>query len=263
MKITDHVHALRLPFQVTSPTGMVLERFVYVYLIVSEQICLIDCGAAGHEQFIFDYIGSLGRAPGDISMIILTHSHPDHIGAALAVKQASGAKVLAHAKEKEWIENIELQFEQRPVPGFHGLVAGSVTVDATVSEGEMIYPEDGVGLNVFHTPGHSAGSISLYLPGDAALFCGDAVPVPGDIPVYEDVVHSRQSLEKLSGIPCVGHLLSAWDIPRRGQDVQTAIQGGITYLNMKTLLNGTHSGPPRHLHGDKRSWRNWDCRYRR
>lgn len=232
MKITDYVHALRLPFQVTSPTGMVLERFVYVYLIVGKRICLIDCGVAGHEQLIFDYIRSLGQAPGDVSMIILTHSHPDHMGAALAVKQATGARLLAHGDEKEWIENIELQFEQRPVPGFHALVAGSVTVDATVAEGDIISPEDGVGLEVYHTPGHSAGSISLYLPADAALFCGDAVPVPGDIPIYEDVEHSLRSIEKLGSIPWVGHLFSAWDIPRQGQDVQTAIKGGIKYLDM-------------------------------
>ena len=51
-------------------------------------------------------------------------------------------------------------------------------------------------LQVFHTPGHSAGSVSLLVQGEGALFCGDAVPVEGDLPVYDDAQESVQSVKK-------------------------------------------------------------------
>jgi glyoxylase-like metal-dependent hydrolase (beta-lactamase superfamily II) len=44
-----------------------------------KKIYLIDSGVASSEQIIFDYIRQTGRNPDEISMIVLTHSHPDHI----------------------------------------------------------------------------------------------------------------------------------------------------------------------------------------
>jgi glyoxylase-like metal-dependent hydrolase (beta-lactamase superfamily II) len=49
---------------------------------------------------IFDYIRSTGRDPSEIVLIILTHSHPDHIGAARAIKQLTGCSIAAHPAER-------------------------------------------------------------------------------------------------------------------------------------------------------------------
>ena len=96
MKVSEHIHAIKIPFQIQISQGKIVERFVYVYLIYGEEICLIDSGVTSSEQIIFDYIRQTGRNPNEISLIILTHSHPDHIGSALAIKKASGCLVAAH-----------------------------------------------------------------------------------------------------------------------------------------------------------------------
>ena len=61
MQITDRIHALKIPFQITDPSGQKVPRFVYVYLIYGQRICLIDSGVASSEKIILDYLKSTGR----------------------------------------------------------------------------------------------------------------------------------------------------------------------------------------------------------
>jgi glyoxylase-like metal-dependent hydrolase (beta-lactamase superfamily II) len=192
---------------------------VYSYLIFGETITLIDTGVAGCENTIFDSIRSIGRDPREISLIILTHSHPDHIGAAKAIQKATGCSVMAHPAERAWIEDVELQNQERPVPGFSTLVGDTVQLDHELADGNVIDPDgtEEYELQVFHTPGHSAGSISLLVQGEGALFCGDAVPVVGDLPVYDDAKESARSVKKLKRIQGIRVLLSSWDDPREGE----------------------------------------------
>jgi glyoxylase-like metal-dependent hydrolase (beta-lactamase superfamily II) len=89
--------------------GIAIDRFVYSYVLAGETITLIDTGVAGCEEVIFDYIRSIGRDPCEISFIILTHSHPDHIGAAKAIREATGCSVMAHPAERAWIEDEDRQ----------------------------------------------------------------------------------------------------------------------------------------------------------
>ena len=108
---------------------------------------------------------------------------------------------MAHPAERAWIEDIDLQNRERPVPGFSTLVEGSVQLDHELTDGDVI-DSDGTEeyeLQVFQTPGHSTGSISLLVQGEGALFCGDAVPVEGDLPVYDDALASMRSLKRSVG----------------------------------------------------------------
>jgi len=230
MQITDHIHPLKIPFAINDPAGRKVPRFVYSYLICGKKICLIDCGVAGSEKIILDYLEKTGRSPQDITRLILTHTHPDHIGAAQAIKRISGCTVLAHAAEKSWIEDVDLQAKERPVPDFHSLVGGSVRVDRTVRDGEVLALEEGLDLRVLHTPGHSAGSISLWLAGEGALFSADAVPIPGDMPIYQDISESVRSIKRLASLPEIKLLLSAWDEPRFGGEAYRVMAEGLRYL---------------------------------
>ena len=230
MQITKHVHALRIPFQIHLPTGITLERFVYTFLILEKRICLVDSGVASAEEVILDYIEQAGRKPEEIDVLVLTHSHPDHIGAAKVIQEKTGCVVAAHGAEKRWIEDVDLQSRERPVPGFHTLVGGSVPVGRTLGDGDEIELGAEYSLKVFHTPGHSAGSICLLSGKDGALFSADAVPVPGEIPIYEDIAESVRSLNKLKELPGVNHLLAAWDRPRQGREVDVAISSGLQTL---------------------------------
>lgn len=230
MQITNHVHCLKMPFQITSPDGQKINRFVYAYLIYGDEICLIDSGVAHCQQIIIDYLQATGRKPEDITRLILTHAHPDHIGSAAAIKSMTGCIVHAHASERAWIEDINLQARERPVPGFFDLVGGSAIVDKTLQEGDVLHLGSDLTLRVLHTPGHSPGSISLLLAEDGALMTSDAVPIPNDMPIYQDIFASIKSIERLEALPDIKVLLSAWDEPRREDDARRVLSEGRRYL---------------------------------
>jgi hydroxyacylglutathione hydrolase len=228
--ITDRIHALKIPFQITDPSGGKVPRFVYIYLIYGKKrIILIDSGVASSEKIILDYLKSTGRHPEEISLLILTHSHPDHIGAARAIKSISGSTLAAHAAEKSWIENVDQQERERPVPGFKSLVGGSVHVDQTLQDGDVL-DLDGLGIHVMHTPGHSSGSICLWLPDEGALFSADAIPIPGSMPIYQDILASVRSIQSLGRMQGIKFLLSAWDEPRLNDDAYRVMDEGLEYL---------------------------------
>jgi len=230
MQVTKHVHALKIPFKINISPEVSLDRFVYTFLIYGKEITLIDSGVASAEPVIFDYVRKTGRNPEEITKLVLTHSHPDHIGAALALKMVTGCTIFAHPGEKNWIEDVELQFRERPVPGFHTLVGGSIPVDRILEEGNTLDLGDGLRLEVYHTPGHSKGSISLLLSDEGVLFSGDAIPVAGDMPIYEDFRSSLESVNKLKRINGINFLLAAWDEPRQGERVYQLMDEGLAYL---------------------------------
>jgi glyoxylase-like metal-dependent hydrolase (beta-lactamase superfamily II) len=228
MQITSHIHGLKIPFIVPAPQGAV-PRFVYVFLVYGDEVCLIDGGVASSHRIVFDYMMKTARRPEEIGLLILTHSHPDHMGAALAVKKATGCSVAAHQDEKAWIEDAELQARERPVPGFFSLVEGSVEVDRCLQDGDAL-DLGGIEARVIYTPGHSPGSVSLWIPEEGALITADAVPVPGDPPIYEDFRQSAASIKRLMAIDGIRFLLSSWDEPREGEQAYMALENGLLYL---------------------------------
>lgn len=229
MQITKHVHAIKIPFQVKTDTGL-LERFVYSYLIIGNQICLIDSGIVSSEDIIFNYMKKIGLNPEDISLLILTHSHPDHIGSAKSITAKSGCKVAAHSGERSWIEDIELQAIERPVPNFHSLVEGSVDVDETLEDGDILDLGYTISLKIIHTPGHSEGSISILMEENGVIITGDVIPIKGDLPIYDDFRESIQSIEKLKEIEGIKVLLASWDDPKEGNEVYKVMDEGLDYL---------------------------------
>jgi len=248
MQIVPSIHALRHPFRIPIGPGIALDRFVYSYIVYGETITLIDTGVAGCEAQIFDSIRSTGRDPSEIALVILTHSHPDHIGAARAIQQATKCSIAAHPAERAWIEDVELQNRERPVPGFATLVGGSVQIDHELSDGDSINLDEirAGEMEVIHTPGHSPGSISLFMHSNGVLFSGDAIPVTGDLPVYDDALSSLQSIQRLRGLPGIRVLLSAWEEPRKGEKAYRQMDRAVEYLQMihEAVLASAGMGSP-------------------
>ena len=243
MKLDEHIHILDLPFQIRDPSGRTLDRSVRVYLIVGQSVCLIDCGVSGSEKVILDYLEEIGRGPGDISHIVLTHSHPDHIGAAAALQEITSAKVAGPEAERSWIEDVREQALARPVPGFSALVGGSIHLDLPLSDGSAVDLGSGLCLRALSTPGHSHGSLSYLLKGQGVIFTGDAIPVPGDVPIYDDPLESIRSLMRLKD--AAGLYLASWDRPKRGALAAAAISDGIDYIEQihQAMLKADTSEP--------------------
>ena len=230
MQVSESIHALKIPFKLRVGPDRTVDRFVFAYFIFGDEICLIDSGVAGAEALILDYIKNAGREPREISRIIFTHSHPDHIGAGPALKKQTNCKLAAHIDAKPWIENVDQQYAQRPVGNFYDLVGGSVDIDWGLKDGDRVDLGGGRTIEIFHTPGHSKGSISLLYDKDRALFTGDAVPKPKTVPIYEDVVVSIESIKKLKQIKGLEILMASWDDPQLGAGVYPSMDAGLQWF---------------------------------
>jgi len=209
--------SITLPFRLQGSAAGELDRSVNVFVIEGEELALVDSGVKGSENEIFRRVRAMGRRPSEIGKLILTHSHPDHIGAAREIVAATGCEVIAHGAERGWIEDPAVQKAERPVPGFDSLVSGPVTVDRFVRDGDSIGIA-GFDMRVVHTPGHSPGSITLWSPVERVAITGDAVPVPGGPPIYDDAFWTLGSLRRLRSLG-MELMLSAWAGPMEGNEI--------------------------------------------
>jgi hydroxyacylglutathione hydrolase len=242
MQVTKRMHALKIKFKIPVSPEMTVDRFAFVYLIFGDKIHLIDSGVAGAEAAIWEYILKQDREPKEVSSLILTHSHPDHIGSAGRIKNQTGCTIFSHKLEQEWIENTEKQFDERPVPGFQTLVEGPVSVDNLLEGGETLELEKDINIKIIHTPGHSKGSISLFFEEEKCLVTADALAFPGDLPIYEDISSCLNSITNLQNIENVETLLSSWEPPIQGREkIKKRMDESIAYLKRihKAVINNS------------------------
>ncbi len=231
MQITETVHALKHTFFIPVNPDVNLERFVYSFVLFGKKfVYLIDSGVAESESAILEYIRQNNRSVDDIKTLILTHSHPDHIGSAKSIKEQTGCKIMAHAAEKDWIQDVDRQFRERPVPGFHSLVQESVDIDQFLQDDDRIELEDGLKVQVMHTPGHSGGSMSLLLNEGSVLISADAVLLPGSLPIYDDAVETVRSVTKLRNLKGIQWLLASWDDPVEEEEIPGKLDESVNYL---------------------------------
>jgi len=114
-----------------------------------------------------------------LDVILLTHHHDDHIAGVPGLKARTSAKVIGPAKDRHRI------------PG----------LDQLIAEGDRI-PFGAEEIQVFETPGHTLGHVSLYLPKSGLLFCADTIFSLGCGRVIEgDMAMMWHSIEKLMALP--------------------------------------------------------------
>lgn len=232
MKVSKHLHQLKLDFNIHAGPGKIISRFVNILIVEGETLSLIDTGVKGSETRIFDYLEEIGRKPEEISTVILSHSHPDHVGSAARIKALTGCRILAHRGEQRWIEDVELQERERPVPGFFNLVDQSVRIDEPVVDGQMLHL-GATRAKVVHTPGHSAGLISLLFPDEGIFFTGDAIPLKLDIPNYDNYQELLVSLQKIRSVKDYSTMLTSWTPALRGNhEAEQLISEGENYLRL-------------------------------
>jgi glyoxylase-like metal-dependent hydrolase (beta-lactamase superfamily II) len=155
---------------------------VYAFLIQeADRLSLIDAGLSTSAESILNEIDGLGRKPGDLRQIIVTHYHRDHTGCAAQLVERTNAQVLAHeldapvvrgdAQEAEpMLSEAEREVFDRITSAVPSLA--TVAVDRELRDGDEV-DLDG-GAKIVHVPGHTRGSIAIHLPKKRALFVGDA-----------------------------------------------------------------------------------------
>lgn len=154
-------------------------RGANVFLLVGNHLTLVDTGFKGRSTQILEEAGRLGYSPSDIANIIITHHHADHVGSLAVLKKVTRAKVMAHPADVPYIDG------RLPQPGparpwwlsktpLHRLWATTpAAVDILVSDGDEL-PILG-GIKVLHTPGHTSGSICLFLQQERLVIAGDVL----------------------------------------------------------------------------------------
>lgn len=118
---------------------------------------------------VSDIIAILDRHKLAVQMILITHAHIDHIGGAEKLRAHTGAPVYMHAADKMLSEQLEVQaawlgMEAPKDPG----------IDKPAHEGDVIRAGS-IEAHVLHTPGHTPGSISLYIPVEKKVIAGDTL----------------------------------------------------------------------------------------
>ena len=180
-----------------------------IYLVkTSTGLVLIDCGLGNINRLIKN-IKHLNLNPEDLTALIITHCHIDHIGGASELKDRFKLEVYAHKYDIPAIEGEKLAMTGATM---YGVDYEPVKVDhiLTADKGEEVLEFGDISLASIHTPGHTPGSICIYtdIKKKRVLFAQD---VHG--PLFDafgsnvsDFVESLKRLISLkSDILCEGH----------------------------------------------------------
>lgn len=104
-----------------------------------------------------------------VTAIAITHAHIDHIGGAAKLKAATGAPVLMNDKDHSVYDSLDLQAGWLGIPP-----PERARIDSALRDGDCMHL-GAAGFQVLHTPGHTPGSLCLWIPSEKKLVAGDTL----------------------------------------------------------------------------------------
>lgn len=228
----DSIIPVRLSFRLPLSAGKSVDRFVFAYIVVGRELAIIDTGAAGSQQPLVEALAALGKTPADVAWVVNTHEHPDHIGGNGFFEEQAHPKFACHAHAVRWIENLDVQYRERPVYDFYKLTGQAIRVTQRLQDGDEIDFGDGVRLQVLFTPGHSPGSMSLFDTQEGVLISADLLQPVGGLPLYSDLKATRESLRRVLQVAEVKKLYCSHnERPYARDEIPAAIQSSLDYLD--------------------------------
>lgn len=157
---------------ITIPVGMLQCNCTIIGDPSTREALVIDPG-----DEVTRILELLGRHRLTVKAIVSTHAHIDHVGGLSKLRQYTGAPILMHRDDLPLYQGMEVQ------AAFLGVPTPEITdVDQLLKEGDSLR-WGSFEANVLHTPGHTPGSVCLYLPKDSGsitipaprLFAGDTL----------------------------------------------------------------------------------------
>ncbi len=142
-----------------------------IYVDGGERKILIDTGTGMYISELMKALDGLDVGLEDITDIILTHSHIDHIGGVLPILKEAEARVYLHMEEADRLNNGDMQLT---LAQSFGVDLPGLRIDVPLDEGQVLNLGD-VRMTVLHTPGHSIGSICLMIEDLDTLITGDTM----------------------------------------------------------------------------------------
>jgi len=182
-------------WSLTSPptSGVADSSFGYLVEGSDGRLVLVDPGWPSPDavERLRAVLHEIDHELGDVDLIVATHLHVDHLGAADAVRQATGARLAMHPAEQRALTSrpddaraadADVERWQVPADAKEALVASwgsgrllvDVVPDLLLDDGEEL-PIAGRRLRALHTPGHTSGHLCLVEPEQRLVFTGDHV----------------------------------------------------------------------------------------
>jgi glyoxylase-like metal-dependent hydrolase (beta-lactamase superfamily II) len=172
-------------------------RAANAYLVKgSARTIMIDVGLSSNFSHVLKCLGQVGITPAMIDMVVLSHEHLDHIGAA---HHFAGSYIAAHRlaankiRLRDDFSMLRKMFREPNVP---------IHVDLWLEEGNLLDLGD-FRLDVMYTPGHTSACITLFDPDKGLLFAADTLMpggVMGGVFGSGSISDYIQSLERIKGL---------------------------------------------------------------
>lgn len=184
-----------MPLEIVAFPGGPVETNAYLVAdSATGDALVIDAPHATTEAIVAE----TARRGWTIRQIVITHAHWDHIADAKALKDATGAPLLAHPLAVERLANPSSPFGELPVP------VPPATTDATLNEGDTL-TLGGITFRVLHLPGHEPAHIALVDEANTVMLGGDVLFPAGhgrtDLPGSDQAVMNATLRRLVAELP--------------------------------------------------------------